>query len=153
MIRTLRALTITSLACIAIYAAVLFWLYAWQFGGAYGVHLNRGESVLLELLLAIVGQTGFYAAFAAGIVAIVASLQERRRGWAAALIALLIVLCYGVAFIDYLIVLVGARFMVGSIGTGSPLLAQLLLSTLLAVFVLIFTFTHRPDTSPSSPAS
>ena len=122
MIRTLRALTITSLACIAIDAAVVFLAICLAVWRSIRCLPQPWRICAAGPAARHCRPTGFYAAFAAGVVAIVASLQERRRGWAAALIALLIVLCYGVVFVDYLIVLVGARFMVGSIGTGSPLL-------------------------------
>jgi hypothetical protein len=148
MIRGLRILAIIGLAFIGIFMTIYAWTYMAEIGSAASSYFSRREYVVAAYLLTFVGQTGFYVAFAAGVVASVASLQQRRHAWAAVFIALLVVSCYSIFFIDYLVTITGLRFMLSLVRMATvSLLGQLLVPTILAVLILVFTFTHPPATT------
>ena len=148
MIRSLRVLAIIGLVIIGAFMTIYAWAYVAESGNAARSYFSTGEYELAVYLLSFLSQTGFYVAFATGVVATVASLQQRRHGWAAVLIGLLVVSCYSIYFIEYLVTVTGLRFMLPVVQlTTVSFLGQLVVPTFLAVLVLTFTFTHPPVTS------
>src|SRR5215472_14500630 len=155
MIRTLRILAFSGLALIGVNFVFYFWEYATDFGRASGVALSLGQAVLLRLLLAIASQTAFYIIFATGVVAVVASVQQRRPGWAAVLIVLLVAQCYSAPFISALVPYIAPLriLLIGAL-PSMTFIAQLFVPTVLAAVVLIYTFTQQPaprDTPVGEP--
>jgi hypothetical protein len=153
MNRTLRLLAISGLVATAVYVLADF---LFEVG-----HLPLQYYSALWIIVVVVGQTGFYLLFATGIIAIVACVQQQRRGWMAVFIILLVLSCYGV----YLYTGYRAYSAAQSLEPADPLearaplflfyisdlsssvLVEFIWSTLLAVLVFAFTFIRRPATA------
>jgi hypothetical protein len=142
MIRTLRLLAISGLVATAVYVLADHLTQV----GPLPQLLSRGPVVPL-LVLDVIGQTGFYLLFATGIIAIVACVQQQRRGWMAVFIILLVLSCYYVYLAFYTNLGVQLRFLLAPpplVDWGGPELVAFIWPTLFAVAVLIFTFVRRP---------
>jgi hypothetical protein len=101
----------------------------------------------------LIGQTGYFLAFAAGVVALVASAQRRQRGWGITCGALLLLAVYGSALIYVLTPVVDVPAVVFFVQVGYlgyvVYLPQAVPSLLLALVVLVYSFIGRPLSSPS----
>lgn len=87
MPRVLRLFSLTSLLAFAVFAVLTYAFYASAFAPF--------EDFLPRLAQDVLGTTGFALAFAAGVLAVGAALQQRQRGWAGALLTLVILTAYG----------------------------------------------------------
>jgi hypothetical protein len=159
MIRALRTLAISGLVAAAVHVLAGHLTQAGPLP-ALATSLNL---VVVLLVLDAVGQTGFYVLFATGIVAIVACVQQRRRGWLAVFIILLVLSGYGAYLytayraytasrfleVGYPLQTRGPLFLFYISYLSSPVLVEFIGSTLLAVLVLIYTFVRRPATAAS----
>jgi hypothetical protein len=139
----LRILAISDIAVISVYAAVSVWFRAVQYASLRYGALRFVEIRNLDLLFTLIGQTGFLLALTTGIVAIVACLQRQESGWAAVFITLVVVSFFGPYFSNYLLAIVGLQLLLSLVDRVSTiLLAQLIVPALLAVLVLVFTYTR-----------
>jgi hypothetical protein len=135
------------------------------FGGyfAASIALHRATDRILwnmpvGFLLMLVGQTAYFLAFAAGVAALVASVQRRQRGWAIPCGGLLLLAVYGSALVYVLTPVVDVPTEVFFYPAGSiayvVYLPQAVPSLLLALVVLVYSFIGRPlpllTTTPSA---
>jgi hypothetical protein len=107
-----------------------------------------GESVVL--LFTLVLQTGFFLAFAAGIVATVASVQQHRTGWTVVFIILVVAIVFSPESMNYLLSFLRIGFLLSLFGGTAEIIAiRIILPALVAALVLVFTFT--PPTEVAVP--
>ena len=105
-----------------------------------------------RFLVMLIGETAYFLAFAAGVVAIVASAQRQQRGWTITCGSLLLLALYGSALVYLLspvfdIPAVVFFYQVGSVDYV-VYYPQAVLSLLLALVVLVYSFIARPLLTP-----
>jgi hypothetical protein len=144
--RALRILAITDLLLIGV--TVVFIVLQSVVSAHIAPLPVPGES--LVLLFTLVLQTGFFLAFAAGIVATVASVQQQRTGWTVVFIILLVAIVFGPESMNYLLSFLRIEFLLGLFGGAAEIIAvRIILPALLAALVLIFAFTRRREIAVS----
>jgi ABC-type transport system involved in cytochrome c biogenesis permease subunit len=147
MMRTLRALTLAALLVLGSYMVLVRAIIAGAFSPYNGVNL-----LTVLLVKDLLGRTGFALAFAAGVVAVVATLQRRQRGWTVVVLVLLVLAPYSFYLANYLLRL-------RRMGYGVPQLdplrdlsfAQDVVAIVLALVVLAYSFLGRSATSAIAP--
>lgn len=146
MNRALRILAVAGVLALIVYGSIVYGFYAQAF-------VPFQSAVPALYLMKLFGAAGFALTFAAGVVAIVASLQRRQRWWAA-LLTILTLAPFGVYLVYPLLPLLGLRFYAPFLAPlADPNVALDAPATLLALAVLAYSFIHSGAASAAPRTS
>jgi hypothetical protein len=137
MNRALRALALAQLLAVGIFAAFFY---------AISTRSMTPEATgATRLVMALVAKTGFYLGVIAGVVTVVTCLQQQRRVWAAALVALIVLALYLTDLAYYLLPLLGVSPLLALNSIEYLYVTELVPGMLLALVVLASTLWPRPE--------